>query len=162
MRTLLEPLLARLLEASGEHYGDRLVSLVVFGSAARGTSGPDSDIDLLIVADGLPDGRVPRVRDFMEIERSLAPHLAEARRAGWAVELSPVVKTPAEVAQGSPLFLDMVDDARLLTDRDGFMQQALERLRARLEALGARRVWLGNAWYWDLKPDYRPGEVFEI
>jgi hypothetical protein len=27
---------------------------------------------------------------------------------------------------------------------------------------GARRIWCGNAWYWDLKPDYRPGEVFEL
>jgi hypothetical protein len=31
-----------------------------------------------------------------------------------------------------------------------------------LAHLGARRVWLGNAWYWDLKPDYRPGDVFEL
>jgi predicted nucleotidyltransferase len=33
------------------------VSLAVFGYVARGTMGLDSDIDLLIVADGLPDGR---------------------------------------------------------------------------------------------------------
>jgi hypothetical protein len=31
-----------------------------------------------------------------------------------------------------------------------------------LEQLGARRIWRGNAWFWDLKPDYRPGEVFEL
>ena len=24
----------------------------------------------------------------------------------------------------------------------------------------ARR--LGNAWYWDLKPDYKPGDVFDL
>jgi hypothetical protein len=56
----------------------------------------------------------------------------------------------------------MVEDAMLLVDRDDFMRNALEALRLRLAALGARRIWRGNAWFWDLKPDYRPGEVFEI
>ena len=162
MRALLEPLLARLQVGCRAHYGERLVSLVLFGFAARDASGPESDIDLLVVAEGLPNGRVPRVRDFLAIERDLAPDLTNARRAGWAVELSPVFKTPAEVRQGSALFLDMVEDAVFLEDRDGFMQQALAGLRRRLEALGARRIWRGNAWYWDLKPDYRPGEVFEL
>jgi len=37
-----------------------------------------------------------------------------------------------------------------------------ERLKARLEALGARRIWRGNAWFWGLKPDYRIGEIFEL
>jgi len=40
--------------------------------------------------------------------------------------------------------------------------QKLERLRARLAVLGARRIRRGNAWYWDLKPDYRPGDVFSL
>jgi len=162
MRALLRPLLSRLVAACREEYGDRLVSIVVFGSAGRGTSGPDSDLDLLVVADDLPGGRVARVRQFIDVERRLEPELRGARLAGWNVELSPVLKAPAEVDQGSPLFLDMLDDAQFLYDRDDFMRRALESLRARLAALGARRVWRGNAWYWDLKPDYRPGDVFEI
>lgn len=162
MREQIESLLSRFLAACLAEYGDRLVSVVLFGSAARGTASPDSDLDLLIVADSLPDGRVPRVREFMAVERRLAVDLRAARLAGWNVELSPVFKTPDEATAGSPLFLDMVDDARLLHDRDGFMRGTLDRLRARLEARGARRVWRGNAWYWDLKPDYQAGEVFEI
>jgi predicted nucleotidyltransferase len=31
------------------HYGDRLQSLILFGSAARQTLSPDSDLDLLVV-----------------------------------------------------------------------------------------------------------------
>ena len=162
MRAEIESFISRLLTACRDTYGGELVSLVLFGSVGRGTAGPESDVDVLIVANGLPDGRVARVRQFMEVERHVAADLRAARLAGWNVELSPVFKTPAEAAEGSPLFLDMVDDARLLTDRDGFMRQTLDQLRARLEARGARRIWRGNAWYWDLKPDYTPGEVFEI
>jgi predicted nucleotidyltransferase len=150
-----------LLSAWRRHDAERLASVLIFGSAARGSFGPDSDLDILIVSRDLPDGRMSRVRDFAAVERALAPDLGAARRAGWNVELSPVFKTPAEVERGSALFFDMTEDARILEDRDGLTRRARDRLRDRLAALGARRVWRGNAWYWDLKPDCRPGEIFE-
>ena len=56
----------------------------------------------------------------------------------------------------------MVEDARVLYDRNGFFANELTRLRSKLTQLGAKRVWKGNVWYWDLKPDYRPGEVFDL
>jgi len=34
--------------------------------------------------------------------------------------------------------------------------------RQRLRRLGSRRVWVGSQWYWDLKPDYRRGELFRV
>jgi hypothetical protein len=162
MNALYESLLSRLLDGCRQHYGDRLVSLVVYGSVGRGTPRADSDLDLLIVAERLPSGRVARSEEFRAVEDALGPETAALRRAGFTCELSPVFKTPAEVEQGSPLFLDMIDDARLLFDRNGFLAQALAAFAARLRALGARRVWRGDAWFWDLKPDYRPGEVFDL
>ena len=162
MNAHFESLLIKVLEACRQCYGARLVSLAVFGSVGRGTQRPDSDIDLLIVAEKLPDGRLPRVAEFRNVEAALASEIAQAREAGLAPELSPVIKTPSEVLQGSPLFLDMVEDARLLYDRAGFLRSALDEFKARLERLGARRIWRGNAWIWDLKPDLQPGEVFEL
>lgn len=160
--TRFDELLSALVVACKRHYGERLVSLAVFGSVGRGTPRPDSDIDLLIVADDLPRGRVARVRDFAGIEADLADSLGRLRSEGVTTELSPVLKTPSEVAHGSPLFLDMLEDARLLVDREAFLGETFDRTRARLARLGARRIWRGNAWFWDLKPDYRPGEVFEL
>jgi len=160
--TWLERLLAQLTAACAQCYGERLVSLVVFGSVGRGTPRPDSDVDVLIVADDLPDGRLRRVAEFRPVENALAPLLAEPAFAGGHVELSPIFKTRAEVTRGTPLLLDLVDDARVLYDREDFMRSMLARLRARLDQLQARRIWQGNAWWWDLKPDYRVGEVFEI
>jgi hypothetical protein len=55
----------------------------------------------------------------------------------------------------------MTEDARILVDR-GELAQALTTLRTRLAAQGARRVFRGNAWFWDLKPDYRPGDTFTL
>lgn len=162
MQRGLEDLLAAVLAACRQHYGERLVSLAVFGSVGRGVPRPDSDVDLLIVAQDLPRGRVARAADFRAVEQAVAPRLRALRSEGITSELSPVFKTPAELSQGSPLLLDMVEDARLLQDREDFLRNALAALQARLERLGARRVWRGSAWYWDLRPDYRPGEVFEL
>ena len=114
------------------------------------------------IGEGLPNGRLPRVAEFQAVETAVEPRLAEACGEGLHPSLSPAIKMPAEVLAGSPLFLDMTEDARILYDRDGFLQRAFSDLKSRLERLGARRIWRGNAWYWDLKPDYRPGEVFEI
>ena len=56
----------------------------------------------------------------------------------------------------------MTEDARILHDPDRCLAEVLDRLRARLRELGSRRVWRGDAWYWDLKPDYRWGDVIEL
>jgi hypothetical protein len=150
----IEQFLERLRETCQTFYGQRLVSLVVFGSVGRGTPRPDSDIDLLVVADPLPDGRIPRVREFDAVERSAVP----GGPANSAHRLSPIFKTPAEVRRGSPLFLDMLDDGRLLYDRGEFFAKELAALKERLEKLGAKRIWKGDSWYWDLKPDFKPGD----
>ena len=162
LRETFEQLLNDVLAACQACYGDRLVSLAVFGSVARQTQRPDSDIDLLLVVRDLPDGRMPRVGEFEHVERRLDARLADATAQGIHTRLSPVFRTPAELEIGSPLLLDMVEDARILFDRDATLARRLQRLRQRLHELGARRIRKGGGYYWQLKPDYRPGDVIEL
>ena len=56
----------------------------------------------------------------------------------------------------------MTEEAIILYDKNAFFAGLLERLRRRLQELGARKKRIGKAWYWDLKPDFRPGEVIEL
>ena len=144
-------------------YKDRLITLAVFGSVGRSTPRPDSDIDLLIVAEDLPGGRMKRVAEFAEVEQKLTPLLNKMREQhGIDTSLSPVFKKRSEVLQGSLLFLDMVDDARLLYDRDHFFSRYLAALRKKLELMGGRKVPYRGAWYWILKEEYTIGEEFEL
>lgn len=155
-------ILERLVEVAQRVYGDRLVSIVVFGSVGRGSARPDSDIDLLFVVRDLPRGRTKRLEEFSPIETALASEIALLERQGARTELSPLFKTPEEVEIGSLIFLDMTQDAVLLYDREGFMCDFLKRLASKLEKMKARRVFRGNAWFWDLGPDYKPEEMIKL
>ncbi|MBS7247979.1 MAG: nucleotidyltransferase domain-containing protein [Candidatus Freyarchaeota archaeon] len=154
--------LSLLVERLLERFGSDLVSVVVYGSVARGEARRDSDVDLLIVLKGMPKGVFKRQELFMEVEEKLGENLDRLEELGYHVEFSPVIKTPEEARVFSPLYLDMVEDAVILFDRDGFFDGVLRRLRGRLQELGAERVRLGKAWYWRLKRDYSFGDVIEI
>ncbi len=151
-----------LLKEIKNFYKDQLVSVVLFGSVARETQRFDSDIDILIVAENLPKGRGKRIREFLQIEEKLEEHLRNLEKSGIYTYISPILKTPEEVKAGSLLFLDLVEDSKILYDRDNFFKNKLEELRDKLKKWGAKRIWLGNAWYWILKPDLKPGETIEL
>lgn len=155
-------LLDTVLQACKLYYGSRLAALAVYGSVGRATPRADSDIDLLLVADDLPDGRIARVEEFRVLADRLQPLFDLAAHLGIHTRLAPIFKTPRELRLGTPLLLDMTEDARILHDPDGCLADTLDRLRDRLRELGSKRVWKGDEWYWDLKPDYKPGDVFDL
>jgi predicted nucleotidyltransferase len=146
-------------------FGERLVSVVVFGSVARGDAKPTSDTDILVVAENLPK----RISEKMEVMAKILIKLRDAqaykelRKKGintW-VQFYPL--TPEEAKIHRPVYLDMVEDAVILVDKDSFMESVFTSLRRRLDELKARRIYLKNGtWLWDLKPDIKRGEAVEI
>jgi predicted nucleotidyltransferase len=156
------PFIGRVLQAVREVYGERLRSAALFGSVARRTARPDSDVDVFLVVAHLPRGRRARLATFEPVETALRADLDALAEAGITTELSPVLRTPEELATATPLMLDLTEDAVILQDRDGTFAAALEDLRARLRRLGSRRIWRGTRWHWDLKPDYRRGEIIRL
>ncbi|MDN5331506.1 MAG: uncharacterized protein PWP45_731 [Tepidanaerobacteraceae bacterium] len=154
--------LKKVLAACREVYGEDLITLAVFGSVARGTPNPESDIDLLLIAKNLPSGRLKRMEQFAKVEERLTSWMEDLRRIGIYTSLSPIIKTPEEVRAGSLLFLDMIDDALILYDRENFFTRFLQEFSSKLKEMGAKKVVTGERWHWVLKPDYKHGEVFEI
>ncbi|TMA52031.1 MAG: nucleotidyltransferase domain-containing protein [Deltaproteobacteria bacterium] len=159
---VLQDLARRYTDLLRSQLGERLVSVVLFGSVARGDASATSDIDLLIVAESLPQGQFARKRLLAGADEVFEQHLERAAAAGVEGRLARIVRAPREAARPIPLYLDLTEDAVILHDRDGFFADVLARLRASLERLGARRIREGTTWYWDLKHDFQPGDVVEI
>lgn len=89
--------LDRYVTALEARFGADLVSVVLFGSRARGTAGRDSDLDLLVVARGLPGSRLARQSLLFRLARTVSEEFADA--------LMPVPLTPEEAATVKPFYL---------------------------------------------------------
>jgi predicted nucleotidyltransferase len=162
LTSALREIAARYAQALEEALGERLVSVVLYGSVARGETRETSDVDLLVVAEGLPPGRFRRQDVLEAADRRVEALLDELADKGTYAGVSVILKTPDEAGRLVPLYLDMVEDAELLLDRGGFFAGVLERLRESLKRLGARRHRMGRFRYWDLKPDTKPGEIVSL
>ncbi|MBI4560812.1 MAG: nucleotidyltransferase domain-containing protein [Candidatus Rokubacteria bacterium] len=147
--------LSRYLDLLKERFGPDLVSVVVFGSWARGEARPGSDLDLLIVAHGLPGSRLERRRVFFRLARAVSEEFADV--------VIPVLLTPEEALRVKPFYLGMLAGHEVLHDAGRFFGDVLDRLRARLAELGARRYVDEDGYeFWDLKPDWKPGDVVAL
>jgi predicted nucleotidyltransferase len=162
MQEPYKSLLEKLTKLLQEEFQDRLVSVVLYGSVARGDNRKDSDIDLLLVIRDLPKTMTERVILFDKVERKLDDDIMRLMDEGYYVTFSPVLKTPEEAVRFSPIYMDMIEDAIILYDRDGFFRKVLEKTRKRLKELGFERVWLSEkSWYWR-KRDYKLGEIIDF
>ena len=155
-------LMERLASVARNVYGEALVSLGAYGSVGRGDLHENSDVDVLLVAKKLPSGRWERYDKWDEVEKKLESEFSHLGDQGWNWSLSPVIKTPEEVQMGSPLFLDMTEDCRIIFDQDNFLRNYLSDLKRSLEDQGARRIWQGRTWYWDLQPNFDPSKKISL
>jgi len=131
------------------------VTLAVFGSRARGEAVEGSDLDLLVVATGFPKSRLERQLLLLRLAREVSDDFADL--------VACVPLSPEEASRVQPFYLGMLSGHELLHDRGGFFGSVLDRLRRRLAELGSRRLVDEDGYeYWDLKPDWKPGDVVEL
>jgi predicted nucleotidyltransferase len=156
----LELLIAKVVE----NLWDKLISLVIFGSVAAGRARAESDVDLLVVSERLPE----KYSDRLRLWRGIISGLESERLRLWREKklyplVDPILLTLREAERTQPFYLDLLYNAVIVYDRDGFMCQILEGLRAKLKVLGAVKVELPDkSWYWVIKPGASFGEVIEV
>lgn len=131
-----------LVRALRQAFGDKLRAAVLFGSRARGEATDDSDHDVFLVIEDLPQEPVKRLKTV--------------RMPLLSVDLnvSTVAKTPAELeADPTPLILDICTDGVCLHGADYFEPLRARALRA-IKQSGLIRERIGDGFFWHF-PDYR-------
>lgn len=138
--------LGQAVEALQRSLGDRLISVVLFGSRARGEAREDSDWDLLVLARDLPSRLFQR-------HRVLKQMLPAAERG----RLSLLAKTPQEFEASLPaLYLDIALDGIVLYDPELYIADKLVALRQMIGKKGLHRERAGRdlIWRWHEFPGF--------
>jgi len=157
-RSLIEYYLGEIQKKMGRN----LLSVTLFGSVTRGNAIANSDIDLLTLV-----GEKSRATEKSIIKINVAsynwPEMLSLREKGIRTKIYNIVKTEEEIKENPLILLDILEDGKILYDPQGKMKRLLQRLKKRLKTLKAERVVLKDGkWYWDLKPDWKAGEIVEI
>lgn len=138
----LEPVIAALRDQLGAD----LVAIVLDGSRARGDYQPESDWDLLVIANRLPTTTLQR---HLYLKRILP--------STWAAQVSILAKTPAELEGNlTSLLLDIALDGIILYDTDAYIARRLSHVRHLLAEKGLYRRQVGRdlTWQWHEFPGY--------
>jgi len=145
--------------------GQRLSSIVLYGSVARGTAREDSDIDMLIIA-GEADEEYKAIRDEIwkwDDAFEDQPEVVALRKAGYPARLEIYVLSQAQARRGTPIYLDMTLEAIVLYDPEGFFGRRLQQIKRRMAELNSYREWVEQDLYvWHLKANLKSGDVFSL
>jgi len=101
-------------------YGNRLVALVIFGSVAKNTHTPESDIDLLIILKNKKSSSEEYDFYFDKIESRL--------KFPFPIVINPIFLSSDELTPQLSFLWDT--EFLILFDRDNFFQKFLENLEA--------------------------------
>ena len=115
--------------------GIKIISIAIFGSVARHEDSADSDIDLLVVAEGIAKKRIQRIPDMIRIERELDP------KSPVDVLLVSKEECQSNFRNHNPLYLDIAFDAEIIYDDTGFLEKLMEETRNRFTQYSTRG-WL--------------------
>ena len=128
---------------------DNLISFIIFGSTARGTAKKESDIDILLI-----------VKDKTSAEEK---YLKEKIKLPESYLFSTIITTEKNLKENPYILLDITQEHIILYDFQNKGKNLILKLKEKLKQLGAKRYWLDkNRWYWDLYPDWKPGDKIEL
>ena len=129
---IYQPLIDKLQKT----FADRLKTVVLFGSRARGPVSGERDHDIFMVIDNLPAAPLERLKEVRFAIRDVD------------LKINTVAKTPEEVAANlTSLLVEICVDGICLCGCDYF-EPYRQKARRAIEQAGLKRKRVGKEWYW--------------
>jgi predicted nucleotidyltransferase len=125
-----------------EEFGEQLVAVVIYGSHARGTATPGSDIDLLVVVREL-------ARDWGSIHLLEDEWVRKGRGLGkrFQVLLASPEDVEDSVEWAAPLMLEICNSHEIVFDPNDFFRNCIMRMRHLIRERGIR---MRRAGVWEV------------
>lgn len=128
------------IQALQKAFGEQLKTAVLFGSRARGQGHEESDHDIFVVIEDLPENVLDRNR---MVRLSLLPVLDQLPGS-----ISFVAKTPQEVDRNlTPLLFEVCMDGICLYG-DAYFEPYRQSALAARDKAGLQRERIGSEWVW--------------
>ena len=112
-----------------EIFQDDLISVVVFGSAARGEAGVNDDIDVLIVTEKFEKVGRDEVIDSIEENLKMSEDYFDLVENNLATNINSLCLTQSEIENNPSLIKDVIQDGFMIYDVNDFMEEKLEQMR---------------------------------
>jgi len=161
--TIFSPLIKRYCELLLDYFRDKLVSVMLFGSIARGDWDENSDIDILVVVDDWKNKPIwVRIQDLGRVKKLLenTVEFKKALNAGFWPIIQNYPLNLEEAKRFNRIYLDAIIDGIILYDKDNFLRNVLDNFRRKMESMGSMRITLPNGkFYWILNGSMKAGEV---
>ena len=118
-----------------------IAGVVLFGSVARGEEGEGSDVDLLVLWEGLDKDALRTV--YEAVSRCFPPGigLTVLEAEYWSF---------VSTRKLTPLLINIAYDGVILHDKYGKLSEFLSRIKRGLSEKGLVRRRLGESYYWVL------------
>ncbi len=125
----------KIIEEMRRYFGSELVSVVLFGSQARGTAGEYSDIDLVVIVEGMSSEWDEQKEIILELKMS--PKF-------FGLPVSIILKSP-DVVKASldtiqPLLFGILKSYRVLYDPAGFFETQAQIYRERMQEWDVQEI----------------------
>ena len=133
-----KPLLDCFVASVQETFDSAVLSVVLYGSVARGNATTESDVDLLLVLEKAPPVFRERIQLLLPILRHLRHQACWEALVAQRIFPSPnvVILSREEADQNLPLYLDMIEEARILLGSRAFFSPALRQVTGQAAAIG--------------------------
>lgn len=159
MKDLMLKLGSRITSILMEHFGVKLISVCLYGSAVRGALRNGSDIDFLIVLGDAPLSYHKRVKAIIPLIERVRESKEYRRMEKLNLHLEPslLVMTKREVETHPDILIDISQEGIILFDKEDYLKNHLNEIKEKMVKLGSIKKITPHGHYWVLKPDLRPG-----